>query len=168
MYYGFFWASLLTENFAPHPSMGGKSNGSFCYGQKPNRPTSPRLYEPQSEVQGHHALGPALTKGPSSSLIFYPVAQSLQDPEIPQPEGSISWHRMAASKGSSVSTYTALCPVKVTPLGKPTLVAISIKCRKTNRFFFFKIEGKASASGKSGLPLPNHLSSSPAGLCSYW
>lgn len=65
----------------------------------------------------------------------------------------------------------ALSPlVKVTLLGKSTLVAISIKYRKAvNRFFFFffKTEGKTAASGKARLPLATHFSS-PAGLCNYW
>lgn len=61
-------------------------------------------------------------------------------------------------RGSSVSTGTCSVPsVKVTPLGKSTLVAISIKCRKAINRFFFKTEGKTAASGKARLLLWSFL-----------
>lgn len=40
--------------------------------------------------------------------------------------------------------------VKVTPLGKPTLVAISIKCRKANRFIFLRQRAKHRLLGNLG------------------
>ena len=40
--------------------------------------------------------------------------------------------------------------VKVTPLGKPTLVAISIKCREANRFIFLRHRAKHQLLGNLG------------------
>lgn len=107
---------LLKKNwFAPHPSL-GESDGSFCYDQNPKGQTSPR-----TEAQLHHPWGPPLTNVPSSSPIFHPLIQRLQDPETPQPEGSTSLHRMARSKGCFVSADTCSVLSVSDPFGEANL-----------------------------------------------